>query len=154
MGRTAGVKSRKWTPQEDKFLKDNFYKYSVSELAEKLDRTFKAIKQRLYTLRLNVTAFERAEREYIHANQFKKSVWAMAKELNVNYQRLRNYMIREGLGEYSSGKEFKCVPPDSCFECPYEDCLSCAGTTARETEFFKIGMIKTVGSGEAIRKWV
>ena len=61
-----------------------------------------------------------------------------------------------GVQKYGDGESWKKVePPDSCFNCPHEDCVSSVcGFTAKENQFLNIGMQKTVGQGVAVRRRV
>lgn len=43
---------RYWTQQEEKFLLENYHKYSIKELAGKLGRTYNSVSVKVYTMKL------------------------------------------------------------------------------------------------------
>ena len=45
---------RKYTNREDKYIKDNFLLYSISEIAEHIGRTESSVRQRAYYLKIDM----------------------------------------------------------------------------------------------------
>ena len=60
VGSKKGVKKVHWTNQEDNFLKQNYYRLTISECQKKLSpRTYEAIKGRIQSLGLGGTKRKR-----------------------------------------------------------------------------------------------
>ena len=69
-------------------------------------------------------------RKYIRRNYRDMSVYAMAKNLGVCKNTVRSFMLQAGLTPKKTKSEIRketgyaCNPPESCFNCPYEDCIA------------------------------
>lgn len=148
-----------WTAEEKAYLIAHYYSKSVSDISAHLNKSDKAVRAMAYYLGVTDGHSRGSkllvkERDYIHRHADYLSINQIAKDLNRNFLTIRRYMQAEGLGIYGKGK-FRCNPPDSCFSCPYDDCICCrCNNTPKEAEFLRIGMERTVGEGTVVRKRV
>lgn len=89
-------------------------------------------------------------KEYIRKHCHTTTVYKMAKAMGKSYRIVERFMRLEGLAPLKPCRDtigFTCTPPDSCFNCPFDDCikgLSQVRQTKRELQFQAMCGIDTV----------
>lgn len=156
---TSNKPKVKWTDEEKAYLIEHYAKDGAEKVAKHLNRTSGSVKTAACKLGVALlkergTRLPEKERDYIHKHADCLSINRIAKDLNRNFFTVKRYMQAEKLGIYAKGN-FCCSPPDSCFVCPYDDCICCKNNnTPKEAEFLRIGMERTVGEGTVVRRRV
>lgn len=147
-------KSNGWTEAELDFAREHYPTKGSAYVAERLHKSRGAVVHMMFVIGVKVENraphFTSEEESFIQ-EQAKKghSEWTIAKKINRAPHSVRGYMQRNRLGRYAD-----CHPPQSCFSCPYSDCIRVSqAPTREETEYLNIGLAK-VGEGTVVRKRV
>lgn len=106
-----------------------------------------------------------SDRKFIRENYRNLSMRAIGLRLGVDGKTVKKAIIKAGLTpervKHKSTKpknvkrDFKCTPPESCFNCPFKDCIrdvAHAKPLQKEVDFRFIGTIDTVGQGNGRRR--
>lgn len=148
----------RWTAEEKEYLLAHYEKYGVEKVANYLNRSRGSVATMAHylgvaTRKKRGTRLSEEERAHVKSRADLDSISRIARDLNRNELTIQRYMKSEGLGIYAN--RFCCNPPDSCFVCPYDDCVCCkCNNTPKEAEFLRIGMERTVGEGTVVRRRV
>ena len=95
------------------------------------------------------------DKDYIRAHYREMTVNALAKATHSGNGTVRRFMERENLQcltrkEMYIAPDFRCEPPESCFKCPFRDCIKDVAQTKpsqKEVDFRALGFIDTIGRG-------
>lgn len=148
-----------WTAEEKAYLKAHYYSCSVDDMSTHLNKSKKAVRAMAHYLGVTnghsrCSKLSEKEKAYVRQHAVDMSINQIAKSIRRNNSTIKHFMQSESLGVYAKSG-FRCNPPDSCFACPYDDCVCCkCNNTPKEAEFLRIGMERTVGEGTVVRKRV
>lgn len=101
------------------------------------------------------------DRTFIRENHSRMTVYSMAKRLDTSENTIKYFMKKTGLTPFNikaykaAVSAYVCKPPESCFNCPFNDCIrdvSKAKPSQKEVDFRFIGNIDTVGRGNDRRR--
>lgn len=148
-----------WNEEENEYIRIYYPERGSILVGEALGRTKNAVIQQALKLGVKSNRKRRTELDeqsvrYIRRNANQKDVVKLAYEIKVAVEVVRTYMRANKIGKYDKEEELICEPPDSCFTCPYEDCRKSHEFTPKEAEWNKIGEMRTVGKGRAVRRVV
>lgn len=148
-----------WNEDENEYIRNYYPERGSILVGEALGRSKNAVigqasKLGVKSNRKRRTELDEQSVRYIRRNANQKDAAKLAHEVNVVVKVVRAYMIANKIGKYDKEEELICEPPDSCFTCPYEDCKKSHEFTPKEAEWNKIGEMRTVGKGRAVRRVV
>lgn len=105
------------------------------------------------------------DRKFICENYRNLSMRAIGLRLGIDGKTVKKAIIQAGFTpervKHKSAKlknakrDFKCTPPESCFNCPFNDCIrdvAKAKPSQKEVDFRFIGTIDSVGRGNDRRR--
>ncbi len=145
-----------WTVAQEGYLREHYATGDLAEMSEHIGKSIKSIQVRASSLGLRreiYGCFTEQEKEFIRANASKLSTYKIAQTIKRGERAVKEFMFKNGIAQCGKFVNFKCESPDSCFNCPHEDCVaSVCGFTAKENQFLNIGMQKTVGQGNGRRR--
>lgn len=97
------------------------------------------------------------DKSFIRSNYRNMTINNMATAIAKGYSTVRNFMKSEGLTPVLKRDTigFICTPPQSCFNCPFSDCIKevrQVKQTSKEIEYHALGGIDTVGQGNGRKR--
>ena len=97
------------------------------------------------------------DKSFIRSNYRSMTINNMATAIAKGYSTVRNFMKSEGLTPVLKRDTigFTCTPPQSCFNCPFGDCIKevrQVKQTSKEIEYHALGGIDTVGQGNGRKR--
>lgn len=156
MGKIAA----EWSKEENEYIRAHYPERGSILVGEVLGRTKNAVTQQALKLGVKSNRKRRTELDeqsvrYIRRNANQKDAVKLAYEINVAVKVVRAYMRANKIGKYDKEEELICEPPDSCFNCPFSDCIKevrQVKQTSKEIEYHALGGIDTVGRGDGRRR--
>lgn len=98
------------------------------------------------------------QKEYIRRNYHNMTAYKMAKVIGKDPDSVKHFMKQEKLTPLKPHRDtigFTCAPPQSCFNCPFSDCIRdvrVVKQTSKEIEYHALGDIDTVGQGNGRKR--